>query len=237
MKTVIVDERISEGCLRGLMLRGFDPITLPPDPTLSEAVASHPDTVLLKLCDEIFTTADYCDAAAYVFSDIRERTPHIKISFTSDVRSSRYPDDCKMNALCIGKKLFARLDNLSPAVISAAKKQGLELVNTSQGYPACTVLGLNEKSAITADRGMARRLEKSGIEVTLIREGYISLPPYEFGFIGGASGVYDGKVYVFGNLSTHPDEEIIEDAVRRAGLETVSLSDEPLRDLGGIVFL
>ena len=99
MKSVIVDERISEKCLRGLMLRGFDPITLPPDPCLGKAVASHPDTVLFKLDGEIFTTADYCDAAAYVFSDIRERAPHIKITFTSDTRSDSYPEDCKMNEI------------------------------------------------------------------------------------------------------------------------------------------
>ena len=237
MKPIIVDERISEKCLRGLMIRGFDPITLPPDPALGEAVASHPDTVLLKLGDEIFTTADYCDAAGYVFSDIRERAPHIRVSFTSDIRKSRYPEDCKMNALIMGKKLFAKLNSLSEAVIAAAKAKGYELINTTQGYPACTVLALNEHSAITADRGMAKALSENGIAVTLIREGYISLPPHDYGFIGGASGVYHNKVYFFGNLASHTDCDIIEDAVKREGLEAVSLSDEPLLDLGGIVFL
>jgi len=220
-----------------LMIRGFDPILLPPDPCLGEAVASHPDTVLLKLGDEIFTTADYCDAAPYVFSDIRDAAPHIRINFTSDVRSSRYPEDCGMNALVMGRRIFARLDTLSGAIVKAAEDGGFELIHTSQGYPACTVLPLGERHAITADRGMARALSAHGVEVTLIREGHIALPPHEYGFIGGASGVFDGRVYFLGDLNTHPDSELIKRAIFNAGYEPISLSDEPLRDLGGIVFL
>ena len=237
MISVIVDERISEECRRALMLRGFNVITLPPDRSLGEAVSSHPDTVLFKLDGEIFTTADYCDSASYVFSDLREYAPNIKINFTSDVRSRKYPEDCKMNALVMGRALFAKLDSLSPAIISAARARGYELVNTPQGYTACTVLKLDDGHAITADRGMAKVLSTNGIKVTLIRTGHISLPPHEYGFIGGASGVYQGKVYFFGDLRTHPDADIIEGAINDAGLKAVSLSGCTLRDLGGIIFL
>ena len=237
MKAVIVDERISAGGKRGLELRGFMPILLPRDPSLGEAVASHPDTVLFKLENEIFTTCDYCEAAEYVFTDVREYAPHIKMNFTSDTRGARYPEDCKMNALCLGKRIFARLDSLSPAIKSAAERLGYELINVNQGYPACTTLALGDSHAITADRGMAKVLSASGITVTLISEGHISLPPHEYGFIGGAAGVSDGKVYFFGDLLTHPDCEIIEKAIKEAGFEPVSLSREPLQDLGGMIFL
>ena len=237
MRCVIVDKRISDGCERALRLRGFDPIFLPADPSLGEAVCSHPDTVLFRLENEIFTTADYCDAAAYVFSDLREYAPHIKINFTSDIRGSRYPDDCKMNALVMGRRIFAKTDSLSPTVISAARKNGYELIHTDQGYPACTVLPLGEKLAITSDRGMAKVMSRSGIEVTLISRGHIALPPHEYGFIGGASGVCDGEVYFFGSLELHPDAGIIKNTIEAAGFSAISLSDEPLRDLGGMIFL
>ena len=237
MKTVIVDERISKKCERALRIRGFEPILLPQDPSLGDAVCSHPDTVLFKLENEIFTTADYCDGAAYVFSDLREYAPHIKINFTADVRGKHYPEDCKMNALIMGKRIFAKTDTLSEAIVRAAKEKGYELIHTMQGYPACTVLPLGENDAITADRGMASVLSKNGIGVTLIREGHISLPPHEYGFIGGASGVFDGRVYFFGDLGTHPDVLLITEALNKAGFSAVSLSDEPLRDLGGMIFL
>ena len=106
-----------------------------------------------------------------------------------------------------------------------------------QGYPACVTLALTEKLAVTADEGMANAISGAGISVELIKNGGVSLSPYEYGFIGGAAGVYKNKVYFIGNLNTHPDCQKIEDAIRGAGLVPVSLSDLPLRDFGRIIFI
>ena len=236
MKAIIVDRRISEKCERALEKKGFFLIKLPPDTDLGEAVASHPDTVMFFSGDEIITTADYCDEAAYIFSDIREYAPNIKISFTDEKRSSHYPEDCRMNALLIKKKIFCKSDSVSEAIKDYASRKGYSIVNTKQGYPACSVLHFGG-SAITADAGLAVLLEKHGIRVTLISQGSISLPPYEYGFIGGASGVVGNKVYFFGDISSHPDCEKICEAIRSEGYIPESLSDEGLRDLGGIIAL
>ncbi len=236
MKTVIVNERISHSCERALMLEGYRMLKLPRDSRLGEAVCSHPDTVLFYANGEIITTAEYCDDVAFFFSDLREFCPEIKISFTADERSSPYPNDCIMNALVIGDKIFAKADTLSEKIKEFANKHGYTLVHTNQGYPACTVLTFGN-SAITADRGMATALEREGVEVTLIREGSILLDGCDYGFIGGASGVVDNKVYFFGDISAHPDGELICDTARRAGFVPILLSDEPLRDLGGMIFL
>ena len=218
------------------MLRGFRVITLPPDPSLGEAVSTHPDTLLFRSGNEIITTADYCDAAAYVFSELRECLPGLKISFTSDERGEKYPTDCIMNALVVGNKIFAKLDTLSYAVRDFALEHQMELVHTRQGYPACTTLVFGN-NAITADEGMARALTSNGVNVTLIRAGHISLCGCEYGFIGGASGVFGKEVYFFGDVLLHPDGELILDTIRRAGFTPVSLSTAPLTDLGGMIFI
>jgi hypothetical protein len=142
-----------------------------------------------------------------------------------------------MNALCLGKKIFARLESLSPAIKSAASTKGYELINVSQGYPACTTLKLNESTAITSDVGTARIMSENGISVTLIENGDITLPPYEYGFIGGASGVYKDTVFFLGDVTTHRDKDKILSAISCAGMKARSLSDEPLCDLGGIIFI
>ena len=236
MKILIVDSRISEKCERALEKEGFFLIKLPPDPNLGEAVASHPDTVMFYSDGEIITTAEYCDAASYVFGDIREYATMVKIVFTGDRRSSKYPDDCIMNALVIGKRLFCKTDTVSSSIIDFANQNGYGVINTNQGYPACSVLAFGE-SAITADKGIADVLKKNGVNVTLISEGGISLPPYEYGFIGGASGVEENKIYFFGNLDLHPDCKTIRDAIESEGYSAISLSDEPLADLGGFILL
>ena len=236
MKILIVDKKITNECEKALEKEGFYLIKLPPDPSLGEAIASHPDTVMFYSGGEIITTADYCDVATYVFSDLREMVPSIRITFTSDVRSHRYPDDCKMNALIIEKKIFCKTDSISEAITNYAKVNGFEMIHTNQGYPACSVLAFGA-SAITADPGLASVLSENGVKVTLIGQGSISLPPYEYGFIGGASGVVDNKVYFFGDIKKHPDCDAICDAITNEGFIPVSLSDEPLRDLGGIISL
>lgn len=234
MKIIIVDNRISQKCERALEKEGFYLIKLPPDPNLGEAVRSHPDTVMFYREGEIITTAEYCDVAAYIFSDLREFAPNVKISFTDDRRSDRYPQDCVLNALVIGNKLFCKADTVSDGIKNFALSHGYEIVHTKQGYPACSVLAFGG-SAITADRGIASTLENNGIKVTLINEGGISLPPYSYGFIGGASGVVGNKVYFFGNIDLHPDAEIIRKAITSEGYIPVSLSDEDLSDFGGII--
>lgn len=236
MKIAIVDNKITRKCQVALEKEGFFLIKLPPDRTLGQAVQSHPDTVLFHLDGELITTADYCDDAAYLFSDLREYCPEVKISFTSDLRSPVYPKDCVMNALVADGKIFCKTDSVSEAIIRLAKQQGYEICHVNQGYPACTTLVFG-KNAITADCGMARALSDKGIKVTLISQGGISLPPHQYGFIGGASAVYADKVYFFGDLSTHPDSELIRATIENAGYKAVSLSDEELSDFGSVIFL
>jgi hypothetical protein len=233
MKTVLLDERVSEECLRSLMLRGFSPITLPRYPALPEAIGAHCDTLLFKYGNKIITSADYCEYAAFVFSDLRERHPDINIAFSSDTLGSSYPNDCRFNALTVGNRLVCKAASISESVLRLAQECGLTVVDSNQGYAACTVLMIDENNAVTADKGMARLLRSLSVKVTEISEGGISLPPYEYGFIGGASFVCGDTVYFFGNPARHPDGELIREAILSAGKKLCALSDAPLADIGG----
>ena len=84
---------------------------------------------------------------------------------------------------------------------------------------------------------MSRALSNCGIKVTKIQNGAIALPPYEYGFIGGAAGVFKDKVYFSGNVERHPDGKRIIDAITGEGFVPISLSDEPLADVGRIIFI
>ena len=155
---------------------------------------------------------------------------------TADDVGRDYPRDVGLNALRMGNKLFLRRASASEALLAAAERTGIEIVDVKQGYPACTVLKLSDSAAITADRGMAATLEKHGIRVTLIDSGDVSLPPYEYGFIGGAGEADGGKLFFFGDVKTHRDADKIIAAAEAEGLRIVPLSTGVLRDLGGILF-
>ncbi len=232
----LVDERISAKCERRLRIEGFTVIKFPRSEKLSLPISSHPDMLTFYHNGNIISTAEYCESFPWVFSDICEWSQSVKFTFTADSFSKEYPNDAIFNALVIGDKIFMRTDTVSESLIDYAVCAGLEIIRCEQGYPACTTLAFGN-SAITADLGMAKILKNSGINVTEIRNGDISLPPYEYGFIGGASGVFENKVYFLGSIEEHRDFEIIDKAIRDAGYIPVSLSDEPLVDLGRIVFI
>lgn len=231
----LVDERISEKCERSLLKRGFRVIKMPRSKNLGSSVASHPDMLLFYHNGTLITSSEYCDEIPYIFSDIREFSSTSFI-FTSDTQKPSYPQDAIFNALCIGEHVFLKEDTVSDAVKEYTGKRGLTPVAVKQGYPACTVLAFGN-NAITADLGMASALSKAGIKVTLISNGDISLPPYEYGFIGGASGVLGKTVYFLGDPMLHRDGAKITGAITDAGYNFLALSDEPLSDLGRIIFI
>ena len=232
----LVDERISAKCERALLLRGFRVIKLPPSESLSEAVASHPDMLTFCHGNKIIASADYCERYPWVFTDIRELSNNAEFLFTSDVFMKEYPRDAIFNALLAKEYILLKEDTVSKSVLEYAKQAGLTPVSVKQGYPACTALVFGG-GAITSDRGMCDALSRCGLEVTLINNGDILLPPYEYGFIGGASGVLGDKVYFLGDIMKHRDAERICEAIKRQNYTPVSLSDEPLADLGRIIFI
>ena len=237
MNIAVVDTRLSEEAERKLSLYGFEVIRLPRCSSLGEAIASHPDSLLFRCKDDILSSADYCDEASYVFTDIRERVKDIRFQFCSDTLGERFPADCLFNALVMGRYLFCREDTVSKSVIRIALEHGLEVVNVRQAYPACSTLALGDKAAICADEGLSHSLEKKGIKVYRIEPGHIALPPYEYGFIGGACGVFKDKIYFFGDYKLHPSAEIIERAAGDFGYTPVSLGSGGLCDLGGVLFI
>ena len=238
IKIAIVDSRISSEAEKKLTLSGYKVITLPPFSRLSEAVASHPDMLIRKIGNEYISYADYCEEASYIFSDLSLFSvgTGARFTFTADEVGATYPSDVGLNALEIGGKLFCREASASESMLESARHAGLEIVNVKQGYPACTVLKLNDRAAITADAGMAKILTKHGIRVTLIEPGDISLPPHEYGFIGGAGEVDSGKLFFFGDPVLHHDGDKIIEAATSEGLSIVPLSSCGLIDLGGILF-
>ena len=234
--TALVDTRITEKMRRSLMLRGFSIIELAPFAPLGEAVRSHPDTLIFRVGDRVVSSAEYAESASYVFTDLRDRVENIKMTFSDDRLGATYPSDCAYNALVMGELVFCKTASISHAVLETAASLGKKIVDVRQGYPACSTLPLGDRAAVTADRGMAKALSSNGIKVYEIEEGFISLAPHEYGFIGGACGVFRDKVYFLGDYTAHPSREILERAMADEGYTPVCLSDEPLMDLGGILF-
>lgn len=152
-----------------------------------------------------------------------------------------YPHNIKLNAKVVGNRLLGKIDFLDSKLKELCINKCYSLINVNQGYSACSILSINNNSIITADKSIQRALKDSSIDVLKIREGHIKLHSADndtCGFIGGASCMIDdNNVLFFGDISMHPDYEIIRKFCFDRCVNVHYIKKIPLTDIGGAVLL
>lgn len=231
----IVGEGISEVCRRSLCERGFEVICLPPYYRLGKEVSTHADLMLLPLDGRLFVYGELADLSPELMLSVEERG--IEVVRVEGHPTASYPGDIALNCLVVGKYIFCKKDRIARELSEYAESSGYTIVNTKQGYARCTACPASDRAIITADPSMRSAALSVGLEVLDVSVGGVVLCGYDYGFIGGACGVFGGRLYFAGNIHLHPDGERIEEFCHRHGMEVVSLSSEPLLDVGSIFFV
>ena len=193
----------------------------------------HADMQLLRIKNTVFTLKDCI------------RQP-----------GSSYPDNVLLNGLFLDGKLYGKMSAIDPVVFDYCAAERIPVVNVNQGYARCSTLIINEHAAITADPSIASALKNNGVEVLrispghILLEGYdygfigglqispghILLEGYDYGFIGGAGFCDENSVFFFGDVSRHPDYQLIRDFCEKHHKTIrVICKENPLTDIGGVV--
>ena len=232
----ITDNRIDPSSLASLHREGYDVITLPEADYLQKAVSGHTDMLIFIGFGRFFCHRRFFDYN----KELLERVSTIAgadLEISDEPTGEKYPLDVLFNACLIGNKLICNEKTVSKLLLDAAVANGCEIISVSQGYTKCSVCVVSDNAIITADKGIAKACKEKGIDVLEINEGHISLPPYNFGFIGGASGQYSDKVYFCGSLDTHPDGDRIKEFCAKHKKSAISLGACELQDVGSIFFI
>ena len=215
---------------------GFEVCVLERDTRLPQFTASHADMILLRIKNTFFCSNEYFNAYPNVFSRIKEYGYDI-ITMDSEI-SDIYPNDIPLNLAFVGKYLFGKLDCTSDIIKIFSEKNKIIPIPIKQGYAKCSTVILGSSAIITADPSIADAALKNGIDVLKIQNSpsAVSLKGYDYGFIGGACGVYQKKVYFTGDIRKHPNCADILKFCQKHGFESISLDDGMLVDVGGIIF-
>jgi len=227
----VTDSPAAEALRNGLQALGIDVVSVPASEKLSNPCASHPDMQLRHLgSDRIIVGSEkLCSILAHYDANA---------ILSKMFPSAPYPKDIPLNCLLLGDKLFGNLRYTDPAVLEFAAANKIKTISVPQGYTRCSVCVADQNSIITADASIKTAAEKEGIEVLHIHPGFITLPGYDYGFIGGCCG-HIGKNHIAfcGNLSTHPDGESIRDFLTKKLIRITELPspDGTLWDIGGII--
>lgn len=214
-----------------LTKRNISIIAVAPHKFLALPIASHAD---LMLCDR----GNGCVFIAQGCGELQTELEDCGFLVTVSRRAlaARYPSDILLNCFELSGVLYCNKMHISPEIIQNAKSRGIKIQQVKQGYAKCSSCIVDQNSMITSDPSIAQAALKNGTDVLTIRPGYINLPGYGYGFIGGASGLIGKNTLAFcGDFHTHPDaSKIIHFCISR-GVEPISLCGGPLYDIGGIL--
>ena len=228
MKYVFCDGRVPSQIRERLCREGFTVLPMKKSACLSEAVCAHVDLSVLKIGEKLLVR----DEVVEWFPFLCENR---KVIVSKERPIPRYPEETMFCAKVVGGTLYHG-KAVAQDALRVASEEGLATCEVKQGYVACSLLALDEKHAITSDKTITDALLSRGGDVLRIREGYISLAPYPYGFIGGACGVYKDCVYFLGDVRTHPDGKKIIDYLTACGFRYICLGEGELFDGGGLVF-
>lgn len=157
----------------------------------------------------------------------------MNVILTDEEVRSPYPYDCILNCFKLKDYLFCN-KNISDEIIKALA--GVKIANVNQGYCKCSTLIIDENSFITDDATIYSKGTELGFDCLMIEKGDVALEGYNYGFIGGASAKIDkNTVMFFGDITKHRDFNIIDQYLKRKGIEYVYSDKFCLTDIGGII--
>lgn len=151
------------------------------------------------------------------------------------LQSCNYPFNIAYNVARVGDFAFAH-KNLDNKIKKYFNANNIKVINVNQGYAKCSVCIINKNAIITADKSIYKSALKNNIDALLIKEGYIRLDGFDYGFIGGATVLLDKNILAFtGRIDHHPSNVDICNFLKKYNIEIFLLSDDEIYDLGSII--
>lgn len=226
MSKVYVSKKANRQLVSYLKEKDLDICFVNADAGAAKPIACHPDIHMCSL--RSFSEGNIKQDV--FFGDAKALTPE-------------YPGDVLYNAARVGKYFLCskytdeKLIEKAKNIPDGSGKNGLEIIMVRQGYVKCSLVVIDDDHVITEDEGIAKTLkERTDIECLLVAPKQVSLPGYEYGFIGGASGRVGDEIIFNGNLCVHPDFSKIEDFIKKCGLKIKYFEAYPLTDIGSIIW-
>lgn len=229
---VLIGEKYYDILHNSLKSLSIDAIKVPGNTNISSPVSSHADMSVLHAGEEGIWLAPFLKNSE--FAEKLELSG-LNVHYSSLQQGKEYPHDVSLN-ICVLNKLVICSKWADNAIADYFTKSEYKIIRTKQGYARCSICPISENAVITADRGVADALRAENFDVLLISPGHISLPGYDYGFIGGSAfKISENRLAFTGLLDGHPDKNAIEEFLGLHNIEPVYLTNLPIFDIGGAI--
>ncbi|NMA65106.1 MAG: hypothetical protein GX957_02555 [Clostridiaceae bacterium] len=222
-----------ENILNSLILRGIEPVRTTSLSTLPRNLSYHPDMQFVNIAKGIMV------CAKGVSADIVKYLNNLgfEIIFGYSFGGEKYPFDIAYNCAVVGKVAFLNLKYTDAKVIEMLKKFDITPVHIPQGYAKCSIAIVNQEAIITADTKIYENAVQNGIDALIIPpQKNIVLEGYDYGFIGGSSGLISETEMAFtGDFNTLDSADLIRKFLDKKGVVPVSLGNCRIADIGSLI--
>lgn len=228
----IVDGRIRTEIQNKLYRNNINLIKTEKIPALYEAVSCHPDLQLHHMGgDKIILAPNVSNRFVYQLEE-----KGFRLIFGETEIGGNYPSNIAYNAARVGKNLICNKKYTDKRLIAEAEKLNLNIIDVKQGYSKCSLCVVEEAAVISSDDGILKACSSNGIDFKKIRSGNIALQGFDYGFIGGASGyLSSSELGFYGNISFHPDYDIIKDFLKKYRKKEINLGENLVYDYGTFI--
>jgi hypothetical protein len=223
----MIGERYLEKLGTALESMNTEVIWIPDNPNVDPRLRGHVDLSLIHLGGNMLV-----GQGNHIVNILTNKGFEIVPAETA--QRAEYPNDAGLNGCIVGPVFLHNTACTDKAVLLGLGER--KIIHVNQGYTKCSVCVVDERSIITSDFGIAAAARQNGLDVLTIRQGYIELPGFEFGFIGGSAWKLSEHALAFtGRLDDHPDKDRILDYLTARVIEPVFLTDGPIFDIGSAI--
>ena len=227
---VIVDYRTDENIIAALENQGITVFLSAKVNSLYNAVCGHPDMSIHHLggCDFV------CEPSVYDYYMHTLNLQGINLIKGFSHLTSTYPYDIAYNVARVSRYAFHKTDYTDREILNNSKN--INFINVSQGYSKCSVCIIAQNAIITDDDNIYKNACQHGFDVLKINKGGILLEGFDYGFLGGATGLISNDILaITGNVEKHVDYIKITNFCGKYGVKLFNLSDKIPADIGSII--
>lgn len=196
-------------------------------PSLNMPLSTHPDIQIHFLSENMAI----CSPESYKYYSYVIGKNKIKLISGTSVLGNTYPNDIAYNVARIGKYIFCNVKYTEPKILEYYNLSGYSIINTKQGYAKCSLCIASSNTVITEDIGLYNTLSSlTGLKALCVPKGNVLLNGYNYGFIGGASGLINDTLVFTGLINND-----IKDFLNENAIKYFEAKNNKLHDFGSII--
>lgn len=232
--SVLIGEKYAGLFAKSLEILNISLQYIPANPHVDPRLSSHADLSAVHGGGERLFLAPHLKG-----SDLEQKLRSYKadIIFPPFKQCPEYPYDAQLNVCSVGEHLiYCERSAHKQIADHFLQEREMNAVSVRQGYSRCAVCIVDANAIITSDAGIKKAASDAGMDVLLIKPGFIELDGFDYGFIGGAGfKISTDKLAFTGTLTLHPDREKILDFLKKHKVEPIFLTNRPIFDIGGAI--